>query len=180
MKLTLLVGPVDPTQANTDSLGTFVKVYADAVSTKPGDSGFSTRSLPTPAGGESVLELDALSLQGRAGMTSSGLTPSSSDGKCLPYYEADTAGLGFSSTLHDMASDTVDTFGGTSDLPYQVSPGAPVRINQPKDDQLIPAACADTPVFGPFDPKLAAGQGAYGFLYGTDLVHAKILLVPVG
>ena len=42
------------------------------------------------------------------------------------------------------------------------------------------AACADTPVAGPFDPGLSAGQHAYGFLYGTSVKSAKFLVVPVG
>ncbi|WP_157695269.1 DUF4397 domain-containing protein [Nakamurella panacisegetis] len=179
-KLTFVVGPVDPT--DTGARGGSVRVLADDIGSKPKPGGFTQVTLPKVPAGQAALLLDADALQGRAGLTgnSSGLTPSTTDGQCLRYFETDSSGMGYTGALHDMSSSSVDLFGGTQYLIYQVAPGSSVRVNQPKENQGIPAACGDRPVFGPFDSHLAAGQGKYAFLYGADLTSARVVVVPVG
>ena len=179
-KLTMVIGPVDPT--DTDAKGGTARVLADDVGSSPKSSGFPDVTLPKIPAGQAALLLDADALQGRtgSGSTSQGLSPSTTDGKCLPYFETDNVGLDYTGKVHDMGSSTVDLFGGTQYLVYEVAPGESVRVNQLKDNQTVTDACADKPVFGPFDPQLGAGQGKYAFLYGADLKNAKVVVVPVG
>ncbi|MET3807416.1 hypothetical protein ABIB25_004439 [Nakamurella sp. UYEF19] len=181
LKLTLVVAPTDPTNADPDQLGAASQLFADALGSGPNNA-FKSATLPKPPAGHAVLLLNALALQGRKGMTqgSGGLTPSTTDGKCLPYFEFDSAGLGYSGDLHDMTSDVFQPFGGTSNLVYPVEPGTQVRINQLGTDERVSDTCAKKPVLAAFDPKLTAGQGAYGLMYGPDLAHARILVIPAG
>ena len=179
-KLTFVLGPTDPT--DTGARGGTLRVLADDIGSSPKPGGFTHVTLPKAPSGKAVLLMDADALQGRAGLTgtSQGLTPSTADGKCLQYFEADSGDTDYTGALHDMNSSTVDLFGGTQYLVYAVDPGASVRVNHLKENQTVPDACADKPVFGPFDPHLAAGAGSYAFLYGADLASAKVLTVPVG
>ncbi len=175
-KLTMIVGPNAP-----GSKGATIGVSADDIGSSPKAGGFTYVSIPKPPAGQAVLQLDASALQDRPGMTDSahGLTPSTSDGTCLSYLDLDSAGMQPTNTLHDMGSDTVSLFGGTQSLDYVVPPGSEIRVNQVKDQQSVPGACKDTPVFGPVDPKLAAGARAYGVMYGPSLSKAKLLVIPV-
>lgn len=176
-KLTMVVGPNSP-----GSKGASIGVAADDIGSSPKQGGFTFVSIPKPPAGQAVLQLDAAALQDRPGMTDSagGLTPSTTSGTCLPYFDLDSAGMQPTSTLHDMSSDTVSLFGGTQSLDYVTKPGVQIRVNQVKDQQSVPDACKDTPVFGPIDPKLAAGGRAYGIMYGPSLSKAEMLIIPVG
>lgn len=175
-KLTMVVGPNAP-----GSKGASMSVSADDIGSSPKAGGFTFVSLPKAPAGKAVLQLGAYALQGRAGMTDSahGLTPSTADGRCLPYFDLDTGGIGLTNTLHDMSSDTIALVGGTQALTYAVPPGLPIRVNQLKDQETVSSACKDTPVFGPVDPQLKAGERAYGVLYGPSLSAAKLLVIPV-
>ena len=176
-KLTMIVAPND-----SNARGASVQVFADDIGSSPQASGFPHVDFAPAPSGKAVLKMDALALQNRPGMTnsSSGLTPSTPDGQCLPYFDVDTTSSSPTYKLHDMSSDTMDLFGGTEALDYVVPPGTPIRVNQLKDQQSAADACKDKPVLGPVDPKLAAGQRAYGIMYGPTLATSRVLFVPVG
>ncbi len=156
------------------------RVFADSIGTAPTSGGFSTPTVPTATSGNAVLLIDALALgTGKAGEDSPGLLASTADGTCLPYFDADPAGIGLSDHLHDMNSDVIDMIGGTSYRVFPVKPGAKVQIHLYNQSEQIAANCRATPMLT-VDPRLTAGQRAYALLYGPSPTKAKVLLVPVG
>ncbi len=170
-KLTMVIAPGEPS-----SDGASLQVFADDLGSDPAGGGFHTLSVPAPPSGSAVLLLGALALAHRGADPTSpdSLTPSTVDGKCIQYIESDTG------KVHDPKSDTTDLVGGTESLAYVVQPGTQIRVNVVKDQQSVTQACSSAPIVGPSDPKLAAGQRAYGFVYGSDLKTAKLLVVPNG
>lgn len=168
-KLTMVATPGDP-----DAIGMSLQVEVDDLGSSPEGSGFSTVSLPAPPAGTALLSISATALQYRKDGADASLTPSTTDGTCIPYLERDTG------KLHDMSSSTMEMIGGTSGHDYPMAPGSSFRLNELKDQQGIAQACADAPAAGPFDPGLSAGQRAYAYLYGPGLASAKLLVVPVG
>jgi hypothetical protein len=168
-KLTMVATPGDP-----DAIGMSLQVEVDDLGSSPQGSGFTTASLPPPPAGTALLSISATALQYRKDGADVSLTPSTTDGTCIPYLEPDTG------KLHDMRSSTMEMIGGTGGHDYPVAPGSSFRLNQVKDQQGIAQACADAPAAGPFDPGLSAGERAYAYLYGAALTSAKLLVVPVG
>ncbi len=170
-KLTMVIAPNEPTAD-----GASAQIFADDVGSSPVAGGFTKLSVPPAPAGTAVLLLGAVAMEYRGADPTSpdSLTPSTVDGKCIQYIESDTG------KVHDPKSDTTDLFGGTSSLPYVVQPGTQIRINLLKDQQSVTDSCADTPVLGPVDPKLTAGERAYGFIYGPDMKAAQLLVVPTG
>lgn len=168
-KLTMVATPGDP-----DAIGMSLQVEADDVGSAPGGSGFTTASLPPPPAGTALLSLSATALQYRTDGADVSLTPSTTDGTCIPYLEPATG------KVHDMNSSTMEMIGGTGGHDYPMAPGSSFRLNQLEDQQGTAQACADAPAAGPFDPGLSAGERAYAYLYGPGLTSAKLLVVPVG
>lgn len=168
-KLTMTLGPGDPTTGGGE-----LQVAADQLGSGPEGGGFTTTSIPRPPAGKAIVELSAIGLANPAGSTSpTSLQMSSGSGICEVFVEPDTG------RLHDPKSATTQLTGGTSRLAYVVEPGDRVAVDQVVADEDVTGACHGRPVVT-FDPKLAAGQGEYAFVYGTDIKSARVLVVPVG
>ena len=174
-QLTLVLTPGDKGTNNS-----YRYTFTDDLGTAK-DSSFTRLSVPTPPRGKAVLFLGATALleRGASPGDDPGLAPTSG-GKCVNYFESSDIGTTDAPKLHDPASYTMSLLGGTSTYGYVLDPGASFAVSQVQEQQSAEDACATTPAVGPFDPKLAAGARAYGFLYGPNLKAAKLLVVPTG
>ena len=76
------------------------------------------------------------------------------------------------------AGDTENTrtnIGGTSLVPYPVTPGT-VSVSLYKSD---PGTCTGTPDLGPVSVDVAAGGRAFVLVYGPDATHLKLMTLPI-
>ena len=165
-QLTMILGPGD-----VDSKGGALQVFADELGSAPDGSGFTSSAIPSAAGSHAVIKLNALGVRTADSGTAS-FVMSSADGNCLSYIEPDTG------QPNDPKSDTTTLVGGTSTLSYLIQPGQQARVDLVGGQQAVSGACRGQPV-ATTDPQLAAGKGAYGFLYGATGAAAKLLLVPI-
>lgn len=170
-KVTYLTMPADP-----DGRGLTLQSFLDDPGSEPTPAGsLDDPVLQIPAG-KAVLSLTAAPMQYRGADPKNGpsYVAASVGGQCLQYLDRETG------KVHE-DPNVVETLGGTYSLAYVVDPGAKVRVNQFPDDQTSAAdTCAGKPTLDGIDPGIAAGQRAYGFVYGIDEQQVKILVVPVG
>lgn len=165
-QLTMILGPGD-----ADSRGGSLQVFADELGSAPDGSGFTSSAIPSAAASQAVIKLNALGVH-TADSSGPSFVLASADGQCLSYIEPDTG------QLHDPKSDTTTLVGGSSTLSYLIQPGQQARVHLVGDQQAVSEACHGQPV-ATADPQLAAGKGAYGFLFGATAAAAKLLLVPI-
>jgi hypothetical protein len=152
-QITIIVMGQDPTSGNRPSSGADQAFFEKPVSDINPES--------NPVAGKGLLIIGAASVQYVAAKDAAWVAGIAGQTKCLAA-PGDT-------------ENTRTNIGGTSLVPYQVAPGT-VSVSLYKSQ---PGTCTGTPEYGPVSVDASDGSRTLVLLYGPDVTHLKLLVLPV-
>jgi hypothetical protein len=153
-QVTIIVMGQDPTSGNRPSSGGDQAFFEKPVSDVNPES--------NPEAGKGLVIIGAASVQYIADKNASWVAGIAGQTKCL-------------TAVGDTDPNTRTNIGGTSLVPYPVTPGT-LSVSLYKSD---PGTCAGTPDLGPVSVDVADGGRAFVLVYGADATHLKLLALPI-
>jgi hypothetical protein len=153
-QVTIIVENQDPSSGNRPSAG--------------GDQAFFEKPITdlnpstNPVAGKGLVIIGAASVQYIAAKDAAWVAGIAGQTTCL-------------TAVGDTDPNTRTNIGGTSLVPYQVTPGT-VSVSLYKSQ---PGTCTGTPEFGPVSVDVSDGGRALVLLYGPDATHLKLMTLPV-
>ena len=153
-QVTIVVIGQDPTAGNSPSAGGDQAFFEKPVS--------DLNPQTNPVTGKGLVIIGASSVQYIAPKDAAWVAGVAGQTKCL-------------TAVGDTDPNTRTNIGGTSLVPYQVTPGT-LSLSLFKSD---PGTCTGTPAIGPVTVDSAAGSRSLVFVCGTSATSLKLLVLPI-